>query len=76
MTVAAEYKKSKGKEKTQPRKRRMAPNAVITQSPEEPHSHVMHTSHEGGSAVQTNLPEPTIPSAQHRAGTASTSRQE
>ena len=45
MTVAAEYKKSKGKEKTQPRKRRMAPNAVITQSPEEPHSHVMYTSH-------------------------------
>ena len=55
MTVAAEYMKSKEKEKTQPLKRRMAANAVITQSPEEPHSHVMYTSHEGGSAVQTNL---------------------
>lgn len=56
MTVAAKYKKSKEKKKnTQPLKRRMVPNAVIMQSCKEPHSHIMYTWREGGSAVQTNL---------------------
>lgn len=56
MTVATKYKKSKEKKKnTQPLKRRMAPNVVIMQSCEEPHSHIMHTWRERGSAVQTNL---------------------
>lgn len=56
MTVTAKYKKSKEKKKNaQPLKRRMVPNVVIMQSCDEPHSHIMYTWREGGSAVQTNV---------------------
>lgn len=53
ITVAAKHQQSQGTGENSPR--RMAPNAAITQSGDEPHSHIMSTLAEGGSAVQTNL---------------------
>lgn len=53
MAVAAKHQKSQGTGENSPR--RMAPNAVIMQSGDELHSHIMSTLAEGGSAVQTNL---------------------